>query len=111
MDSDYGNQSITDKAKAEAGIPQGTIIEYDPTNRFADDKEREPRVGLAHELTHSFDFDRGVFDFTKVETGLQKGEIHAIIMENKIRKKTNDPQRTNYGKQKVPRRYLQKLQR
>jgi hypothetical protein len=75
--------------KAEDGIAQGSKVGYDPnTKDTKGEKERTPRVGLAHELKHSSDIDKGEMDMeTKTETGVPVKEVDAIYTENKIREK------------------------
>ena len=81
---------------------QGSTIYYDPDNeRTKNGDKRTPRVGLMHELQHSWDIDQGNGS-KEVIDGIPTMEIDAINMENKIRQKTGDKKRTSYGGQKIP---------
>jgi len=97
------NYSESDKEKRDNGTPQGSTIGYDPNEReTASGDDRTPRAGLAHELQHSSDVDKGTFDGeTKTETGVPLSEVDAIKTENKIREKTGDDKRTTYEGKKI----------
>lgn len=82
-------------------VGRGSIIEYDPNNYETKTGDRRtPRVGLAHEAKHSFDFDSGNETDAKID-GVKIMEIEAINMENKIRKVTGDEKRTTYGDKEI----------
>ncbi len=85
-----------------------TITKYDAKNRFTvAGNERNPRVGLIHELTHAYDQDRGANHyFTTKIGGVKLCEIHAVNVENTVRSKTGDPKRTDYGGVSIPKLYL-----
>ena len=54
---------------------------------------RTPRVGLSHELQHSFDVDKKFATYETTENGIKLMEVRAVNTENKIRRKTGDPKR------------------
>ena len=103
------NSTMTDDPYAEKNSePTGSVIRYDPHNRkTAGGDERTPRAGLAHELSHSWDYNRG-----EVTPGVILGgrvelyEVDAIKMENKIRSVTGDKQRTTYMRYEIPEEFL-----
>lgn len=102
------NSSTFDEKRAVKGVPQGSIIEYNPYNKAdVNGQKRNPRVALSHELRHSYDADTGSVTFEKTENGVEIMEVRAINTENKIRVKTGDPRRTSYGGKKVPKKYLE----
>ncbi len=107
-ENDGYNYVQFDEKKAEDGIAQGSKVGYDPNKRDTKgEKERTPRVGLAHELKHSSDIDKGEMDMeTKTETGVPVKEIDAINTENKIRERTGDEKRTTYGGKKISELWL-----
>ena len=94
------NSTLIDKEKVEMKISQGSIIHYDPNNRRRSRNEKEmrtPRVGLSHELQHSFDVDKKFATYETTENGIKLMEVRAVNTENKIRRKTGDPKRIEYG--------------
>src|SRR5690606_17352598 len=61
--SDGYNYTMIDEKKATDGIPHGSKVGYDPNNKETKSGDkRTPRVGLAHELQHSSDVDKGIMD-------------------------------------------------
>ena len=90
-------------ADAKAQKSQGSTIGYDPKqNQTKSGEIRDPRVGLAHELKHSSDVDKGKMDMeTETENGVPVREVDAIKTENKIREKTGDKKRTTYGNKEI----------
>ena len=68
---------------------------------------RTPRIGLAHELQHSFDVDKKVATYERTKNGILLMDIRAINTENRIRKVIGEPKRTMYGTQKVPKELLE----
>ena len=88
------NSTLINKEKVEMKISQGSIIHYDPNNRRRSRNEKEmrtPRVGLSHELQHSFDVDKKFATYETTENGIKLMEVRAVNTENKIRRKTGDP--------------------
>lgn len=84
------NSTLIDKEKVEMKISQGSIIHYDPNNRRRSRNEKEmrtPRVGLSHELQHSFDVDKKFATYETTENGIKLMEVRAVNTENKIRRK------------------------
>jgi len=64
-----GNRVTLDTDKVDNGESQGTKIGYDPNNeKTVSGEKRTPRVGLAHELQHSYDSDIDVIP-TTIEVG------------------------------------------
>ena len=55
---------------------------------------RTPRIGLAHELQHSFDVDKKVATYERTKNGILLMDIRAINTENRIRKVIGEPKRT-----------------
>uniref|UniRef100_UPI00258B8CD9 RHS repeat-associated core domain-containing protein n=1 Tax=uncultured Bacteroides sp. TaxID=162156 RepID=UPI00258B8CD9 len=103
-----GNLTEVDKEKAAKGISQGTTVRYDPYTQIEPSGEkRTPRVGLSHELQHSYDADQGTMTREITENGVLLIEVRAINTENKIRMKTGDPKRTKYGRREVPKTLLE----
>jgi RHS repeat-associated protein len=83
----------------------GTLTKFEAFNYYTvRGNKRTPRVGLIHELTHAYDVEveNDSYFSTKVN-GVKKSEIHAVGVENTVRKKTGDPKRTEYGG--IPIRY------
>ena len=107
-DKRRGNFSGIDKSKADEDVSQGTTIGYDPYKKTDPNGEsRTPRVGLSHELRHSYDADKGIMTQEETENGVLLIEVRAINTENKIRMKTGDPKRTKYGKKEIPKALLE----
>ena len=103
-----GNLTEVDKEKAAKGISQGTTVRYDPYTQIEPSGEkRTPRVGLSHELQHSYDADQGTITREITVNGVLLIEVRAINTENKIRMKTGDPKRTKYGRREVPKTLLE----
>lgn len=64
---------------------------------------------IGHEVKHSYDMnffktERGVDPNTKIEIE----EIETVNFENVIRKEEKHKERTKYGKENIPERYLEK---
>ena len=96
-----GNESITLDPFGESllTVGSGTLTLWSPENYFGWGK-RDPRVGLAHELDHTYRKDTGTMDRRMVD-GVRYSEILAIIQENRIRRVTGDPFRYSYGFQDI----------
>jgi len=104
------NSTEYDKEKAEKKISQGSTVFYNPYNQRRsrhENERRTPRVGLSHELQHSFDLDKKIATDETTENGIKLMDVRAINTENKIRSKTGDPKRTTYGTKKVPKELLE----
>ena len=59
--------------KVKKNISQGSEIYYNPYNRRRgrnDSDMRTPRIGLAHELQHSFDVDKKVATYERTKNGI-----------------------------------------
>jgi RHS repeat-associated protein len=96
------NRAIVNEDKARKNIPQGSVVKYDPGNRKTNrNDDRTPRVGLSHELKHSSDVDKGVSMEGTTENGVPLPEVRAIQVENKVRAKTGDLQRTTYDEKEI----------
>ena len=67
----------------------------------------ELEVGLSHELQHSFDVDKKLATYETTENGIKLMEVRAVNTENKIRRKTGDPKRIEYGGKKIPKKLLE----
>lgn len=107
MPKNGDNSSTFDGDKAKSKIPQGSIIKYNPYKKTdANGIRRTPRVGLSHELRHSYDADKGLVTTEATDNGIFIMEIRAINTENKVRNKIGEPKRTTYGKKKIPERLL-----
>ena len=96
-----------------------SVTVYDAFNEYRNgvqdaDHKRDPRVGLIHELTHGYDrqteadwkFNYDVYHTYGGEAKLSLGEVHAVVIENIVRVKTGDPQRTEYSGVPLPEGYL-----
>lgn len=106
---DYERPEHRDKGNYNLELTEGsTITKYDAKNRFTvAGTERNPRVGLIHELTHAYDQDRGANNyFTTTIRGVKLSEIHAVNVENTVRAKTGDPKRIDYGGVPIFKPYL-----
>ena len=99
-DKNIGNYCRTSK---QGDVPQSGQIGYDPENyETVRGDRRTPRVGLAHELQHLSDANKGTLDNTEVVPGVPQKEINAINTENKIRRVTGDEKRTSYKGYEIP---------
>ena len=117
QDVDYkgqgnGNYPFNEK-DVEQGKPSDSYTKYDPTNRIpggedgSDKTPRTPRAGLAHELSHAQDKDKGLAKIPiKQVNRIPMDEIKAVSLENRVRAQTGDPIRTSYGGNKIPYKYL-----
>lgn len=89
-----------------------TITKYNAFSNYTiAGEERNPRVGLIHELTHAWDRDNGYhwkFQENKKVGGVKLSEIHAVNVENTVRKVTGDPKRVKFGGVLIPSNYLNK---
>ena len=104
------NSTGFDADKVKKNISQGSEVYYNPYNRKRgrnDSDMRTPRIGLAHELQHSFDVDKKVATYERTKNGILLMDIRAINTENRIRKVIGEPKRTMYGTQKVPKELLE----
>ena len=104
------NSTEYDPEKVKKKISQGSIIYYDPYRRRrsrTENETRTPRVGLSHELQHSFDLDRKLATYEKTENGIKIMEVRAVNTENRIRKRTGDPKRVEYGKKRISEEWLE----
>ena len=104
------NSTEIDKEKAEKKISQGSTVRYNPYSRRRsryENETRTPRVGLSHELQHSFDVDKKMDTYETTENGIRLREVRAVNTENKIRKRTGDPKRIEYGGKKIPKELLE----
>lgn len=92
------NQTDGNRTDESNGKGTGSTTFYDPCERKrADGSERDPSVGLAHELQHAYDKDRGIMDRSiDPSTGNRRSEDRAISTENIMRKVTGDPVRKTY---------------
>ena len=87
------------KSNGEAthGKEMSTITYYNPQDWYLCTGEcRPPKIGLAHELKHASDADKGLLTEDK-ENGVQLSEIRAIEIENRVREKLNYKKRKTYG--------------
>ena len=76
---------------------------YDPyREKVSEQNIREPRVGLAHELHHSYTLDLGTFNPDIRINGILLMDIQAVNMENRIRKIVGNPKRIYYGRKNIP---------
>ena len=98
-----------DKKAASDGTGTGSSIVYDPDKTENDaGEERKPRAGLAHELGHGDDADKGTVPQGKTTTGVKMDEIKPVNRENRARAATNggkekqDPKKTTYGGKPIP---------
>ena len=102
------NATSVNRKTAERNISQGTTVYYNPFNkRTKTGNVRTPRVGLVHELQHSFDADAGTFSYETTENGIYLMDVKAVNTENKIRKIIGEPKRTEYANQKIPEELLE----
>ena len=85
--------------------PQGSTIGYNPDKWSNGKDNRPPKAGLAHELSHSYELDKG--HYKNVEFfGVPDTEINAIIIENRIRKINKYPKRNSYNGKEIPEHML-----
>lgn len=70
---------------------------------------RNPRVGLIHELKHSYDINKGELRSGTIKNqkleNIKLSEIDAIKVENKVRDKTKDNLKTTSDGKEIPRKY------
>ena len=85
--------------------PQGSTIGYNPDKWSNGIDKRPPRAGLAHELSHSYELDKGLYK-DLMFYGVPDTEINAIIIENRIRKVNEYPKRSSYNGKKIPEHML-----
>ena len=101
--TEYMNGTLYDKELARKNMPQESTILYDPyREKVSEYNIREPRVGLAHELHHSYNLDLGAFNPDIRINGILLMDIQAVNMENRIRKIVGNPKRTYYGRKSIP---------
>ena len=101
--TEYMNGTLYNKGIARENKSQKSTILYDPFKKKVNKGNiRTPRVGLAHELHHSYNLDMGTFDPDIKVNGILLMDIEAVNLENKIRKITGDNKRINYGNKKIP---------
>jgi len=106
-DEKDGNSVSLNKDKAKKGEKQGTTINYNPDKKTTVAGDfREPRVGLAHEMRHSNDADKGVMNFNSTSNGIPLYEVKAVKTENKVRKAIGAHRRTTYAGKNIPRGML-----
>ena len=102
------NATLYDSQKAREKVSQGSIVLYNPElKEVSSSNIRNPRVGLAHELQHSLDLDKGTFNPDTRINGILEVDIRAVNTENRIRKITRDIKRVTYGKKKIPSKLLE----
>ena len=99
----YMNGTLYNKEFARKNMSQESTILYDPyREKVSEQNIREPRVGLAHELHHSYNLDLGTFNPDIRINGILLMDIQAVNMENRIRKIVGNPKRIYYGKKSIP---------
>jgi len=89
-------------------------IFFDPWNFKNPDnpnqKRMDTRIGLIHELVHSFDSDQSIFyNPASIVSGkyeINMNEIKAVNFENILRLYDGEPQRKSYSGAPIPERYL-----
>ena len=100
--SKYANATIPEKKNYD--MSQGSTVYYNPYNKkrnIYDRETRTPRIGLAHELQHSWDFEKGIANKEMTSNGILMMDVRAVKTENKIRVSIGEPLRTFYGKKKI----------
>jgi len=101
-DKEIGNYSKSNAYDVEHHIPTDSEIGYDPDNEttISGDK-RAPIIGLAHELTHSLDADKGITPDKDATCGeAPMDEVEPVRTENIVRNKLGYIKRTSYGNKK-----------
>lgn len=83
---------------------RGGTVRWNPRRRYggrnADGhRRRPPSIGLAHELIHARHYNTGNLGSTRREE-----ENTTVRGENQIRDEMDEPQRTHYGRRRVPNR-------
>ncbi|TCO96380.1 RHS repeat-associated protein [Bacteroides heparinolyticus] len=104
------NSTRIDAEKVRRQISQGSEIYYNPYSQRKNEINKEvrlPRIGLAHELQHSFDVDKKIATYESTKNGILLMEVRAINTENRIRRVVGAPKRITYGSQKVPEELLE----
>jgi len=70
----------------------------------------DTRIGLIHELVHSFDADQGItYNPTSIVSGkyeIDMREIKAVNFENILRLYIGEPRRESYSGSPIPEIYL-----
>lgn len=69
---------------------------------------RTPRIGLAHELQHSFDVDKKVATYERTKTVFINGYTRYQYREPN-KKVIGEPKRTMYGTQKYRKNYWSRM--
>lgn len=74
-----------------------------PRVRTAQGRRRTPAAKtLGHELIHALHHARGDLDTTSRTNGVLDEEIDTVRGENQLRAEQGEPQRTHYGRRRVP---------
>ena len=84
-----GNENSADPGKENSenisnGIGCGTTIKYNPNRTKTDGWERPPVVGLAHEMQHAYEMDKGIYNKSKVQC--RRFEIFCNKSDSGVRK-------------------------
>ena len=80
---------------------------YNPhNNQDPNGRIRPSRVGLAHELSHSYQMNNGTVKCNQAVNGIEMGEIDAIKDENIYREDLGLEQRNWFNGKTIPQKYL-----
>ena len=102
----YGNgcNLNSEKDAATKGVGTGSSINYNPWNKSAGDPsipekraDRPAKIGLAHELGHSWNAHRGTANFGKTSNGVSFFEVQAVDVENIARAAYGVKERSIYN--------------
>ena len=97
---EYYEQKVAD------GKQSNTWINYNPTEwRSVEDNERDPVIGLAHELMHAYDIDMKDWQDYQVG-GVDVYEINAVNFENRFRFSLGENLRFSYAGNSINQGYL-----
>ena len=89
---EFGNSLAND------GIPVGSWIKLSFKKQIVDEVPNNHTLVVAHELSHSYDFDQGKMKCEQPweGPGIAPTEIRAVNFENRVRVRTKMPIRTRY---------------
>ncbi|MBQ4421401.1 MAG: hypothetical protein II878_07655, partial [Bacteroidales bacterium] len=94
------------ETNAKNHIKTGSKVFYNPDLHKFEGKLRTNIIGLSHELSHSYDLDKGIEDYSEIgfyidnkfkRHSIYKREAIAVSRENIIREALNEPLRREYS--------------
>jgi NleD-like pathogen effector protein (putative zinc metallopeptidase) len=103
----FSSSTPSNGANAQNGTGTGSTISWDPSftgNFTGDTTKRDPCAALAHEMSHSSDFNSGTDNDTTGPNDIPNVEIKACGVENEYRanQKPPLPKRNKWGGKDLP---------